>query len=317
MMVLNMSYKKNEFWPPPTEGPPRNLVGYGRHVPKVTWPEEARIVISLCLNIEEGSERSFAAGDGINEPKGETSRPYPADVRDLATESVFEYGSRAGVFRILRLFDDYQIKCTTFAVAVALAINPEVAEWLIESGHEICSHGWRWSEQWTMSRNEERESIQRAIDLFEEVCGTRPFGWYSRWGPSINTRELLVEAGFIYDSDAYNDDLPYHVTVKGKKHLVIPYTLTHNDGRYVSGHYGGPADFLDYTRRAFDYLWEEGETHPRMMSIGLHPRWVGQPSRASALEDFIKYALNKGQVWFARRIDVANWWNDHYSSFER
>jgi peptidoglycan/xylan/chitin deacetylase (PgdA/CDA1 family) len=308
---------KEEFWPKPPVGPPRYHVGYGRRVPKVRWPNNARIAISLCFNIEEGSERSFAYGDGVNEPRGEQIRTFGPGIRDLATESVFEYGSRAGVFRIFRLLDHYNLKCTAFAAAVALAVNRDAADWLMESGHEVCSHGWRWSEQWTMSREEERERIYWAIELFEKVYGTRPVGWYSRWGPSINTRELLVEAGFLYDSDAYNDDLPYYVEVKGKNHLVIPYSFTHNDGRFVSGQYSSPTDFFDYLRRAFDYLWEEGETHPRMMSIGLHPRWVGQPARTSALRDFLKYALGREKVWFARRVDIAHWWNDHHLEFEK
>ncbi len=304
-------------WPAPAEGPDRDLIGYGRHVPKVTWPNGARVAVSLCLNYEEGSERTWHAGDNVNENSGENHRVFSANVRNLAMESVFEYGSRAGVHRILRMFDELDVKCTAFAAAVALAVNREVADWMVDAGHEICSHGWRWSEQWTMTRDEERERIQMAIALFEEVCGQRPSGWYSRYGPSINTRELLVDAGFTYDSDAYNDDLPYFSQVKGKRHLIVPYSMTYNDGRFHSGHLGGPDDFFSITRRGFDYLWEEGATHPRMMSIGLHPRWIGQAGRASALREFIEHALGKGQVWFARRIDIANWWLEHHQEFER
>jgi peptidoglycan/xylan/chitin deacetylase (PgdA/CDA1 family) len=299
------------------DGPPRDLVGYGRHVPKVTWPNDARVAVSLCLNYEEGSERSFAAGDGAHEAGAETGSQVPAGMRDLALESMFEYGSRAGVFRLLRLFDTYQVRCTAFASAVALAANPEVAAWLAEAGHEVCSHGYRWSPQWTMSREAERESIEQALALFEQVCGARPVGWYSRYGPSVNTRELLVEAGFLYDSDAYNDDLPYYVKVGGRDHLVIPYSFVYNDGRYPSGHWAGPADFLDNTRRALDYLWAEGATHPRMMSIGLHARFAGQASRAAGLAEFIEYAQQRGGVWFARRDEIARWWAEHHRSFPR
>ncbi len=305
------------FWPPPARGPARDLLGYGCRVPRVRWPDGARVAVSLCLNIEEGSERTHATGDDMNEPKAETPRAFPREVRELTTESIFEYGSRAGVHRVLRLFDGYGVKCTAFAAAVALAINREVAAWLVDSSHEICSHGWRWSEQWTMTREEERETIQRAVELFHEVCGVKPVGWYSRYGPSVHTRELLAEAGFLYDSDAYNDDLPYFTEVKDRRHLVIPYSTVLNDGRFAGGPYGSPGDFFDYTRRALDYLWGEGETHPRMMSIGLHPRWIGQPSRASALRDFIEYALGKGKVWFAKRVDIANWWLTHHAEFER
>jgi peptidoglycan/xylan/chitin deacetylase (PgdA/CDA1 family) len=307
----------SDFWPAPASGPVRDFVGYGRDIPVVRWPHDARVVVSLCLNYEEGSERSFAAGDGVNENSGENSRSFPANVRNLAMESVFEYGSRAGVHRVLRLFDSLGVKCTAFAAAVALACNRQVAEWMVESGHEICSHGWRWSEQWTMSREEEAERIDKAVRLFEEVCGVRPEGWYSRYGPSVNTRELLVEAGFLYDNDAYNDDLPYFTDVKGKRHLVIPYSMTYNDGRFNSAHFGDPEGFAHLLKRAFDYYWEEGETHPKMMSIGLHPRWIGQAARTSALRDFIEHAQKRGKVWFARRADIARWWIEHHASFPR
>jgi peptidoglycan/xylan/chitin deacetylase (PgdA/CDA1 family) len=307
----------SDFWPAPASGPVRDFVGYGRDIPVVRWPHDARVVVSLCLNYEEGSERSFAAGDGVNENSGENSRSFPANVRNLAMESVFEYGSRAGVHRVLRLFDSLGVKCTAYAAAVALACNRQVAEWMVESGHEICSHGWRWSEQWTMSREEEAERIDKAVRLFEEVCGVRPEGWYSRYGPSVNTRELLVEAGFLYDNDAYNDDLPYFTDVKGKRHLVIPYSMTYNDGRFNSAHFGDPEGFAHLLKRAFDYYWEEGETHPKMMSIGLHPRWIGQAARTSALRDFIEHAQKRGKVWFARRADIARWWIEHHASFPR
>ncbi len=307
----------SEFWPAPAVGPARDLVGYGRHLPRVRWPRGARVVVSLCLNYEEGSERTHAAGDNANENSGESGRAFPPGVRNLAMESNFEYGSRAGIHRLLRMFDDLGVPCTAFAAAVALACNREVAEWLVASGHEICSHGWRWSEQWTMTREEEAERIDKAVKLFQEVCGVRPEGWYSRYGPSINTRELLVEAGFLYDSDAYNDDLPHFTDVKGKQHLVVPYSMTYNDGRFHTGHFGDPEGWANLLRRAFDYYWDEGATHPKMMSIGLHPRWIGQAGRAAALRDFIVHAQRRGDVWFARRADIARWWLEHHESFPR
>jgi peptidoglycan/xylan/chitin deacetylase (PgdA/CDA1 family) len=171
---------------------------------------------------------------------------------------------------------------------------------------------------WTLSREEEREHMLEAIRLIEETCGERPQGWYCRYGPSVNTRELLVEeGGFVYDSDAYNDDLPYFTEVKGKRHLILPYTLAYNDGRFVLGDYSDPTSFFDYCKRGFDYLWDEGATHPKMMSVGLHSRWIGQAGRASALRDFLEYAHDKGDVWFARRIDIANYWLEHHEEFER
>jgi peptidoglycan/xylan/chitin deacetylase (PgdA/CDA1 family) len=298
-------------------GPRRDFVGYGRHVPKVTWPDDARVAVNLVVNYEEGSEVQMSA-DGRNESiLGEMSLGLESQYRDLALESVYEYGARAGIWRLQRVFDSRSIPTTVFAAAVALERNPQVASWLRDSGHEICSHGWRWEEVWRLSRDDEREHIDAAVKSFQETCGRRPLGWYCRYGPSVHTRELLVEeGGFTYDADAYNDDLPYYTEVLGRRHLIVPYSFTYNDARFVNSQgYGGPSDFLDNIKRGFDCLWEEGESHPRMMSIGLHPRLVGQASRAGALAEFLDYALNKGGVWFARRIDIAEWWNEHHLEF--
>lgn len=300
-------------------GPRRDFVGYGRHVPKVVWPEGARVAVSLCLNYEEGSENAMPAGDGRNEMMGEIPYAMDAQYRDLCVESVYEYGSRAGIWRLQRLLDAYNLPVTFYACAVALERNPDVADWIREAGHEPCSHGWRWEEVWTLSREQEKAHIDAAVETIERLTGERPRGWYCRYGPSVHTRELLVEeGGFVYDSDAYNDDLPYHVEVSGKEHLVLPYTLTYNDGRFAFPNgYTDPNAFFDHLKRGLDHLWEEGETHPRMMSIGLHPRFIGQAARISALRQFFDYALEKGDVWFARRLDIANWWQEHHESFAR
>ncbi|MFB3111511.1 MAG: polysaccharide deacetylase family protein [Gemmatimonadales bacterium] len=298
-------------------GPRRDFVGYGRHIPKVSWPDEARVAVNLVINYEEGSEVQMSA-DGRNESiLGEMSLGLESQYRDLALESVYEYGARAGIWRLQRMFDSRSIPTTVFAAAVALERNLEVARWLRDSEHEICSHGWRWEEVWRLTRDDERAHIDAAVKSFEETCGRRPLGWYCRYGPSVHTRELLVEeGGFTYDADAYNDDLPYTVEVLGRRHLIVPYSFTYNDARFVASQgYGSPSDFLDNIKRGFDYLWEEGESHPRMMSIGLHPRLVGQASRAGALAEFLDYARKKGGVWFARRIDIAEWWNDHFLEF--
>lgn len=308
-----------EFPDKEVRGPRRDVVGYGRHVPKVVWPDEARVAVSLVLNWEEGSEYSKAAGDDRNEGLAEIPYTMDPEFRDLAAESVYEYGSRAGVWRLQRLFDEFSVPITFFGAAVAFECNPEVSSWLQEAGHEPCSHGWRWEEVWTLSREEEKRHIDAAVASIAKTCGERPRGWYCRYGPSVHTRELLVEeGGFVYDSDAYNDDLPYYTEVNGNPHLVVPYSFTYNDGRYVlaQGH-SDPSSFFDQCRRGLDYLWEEGATHPRMMSIGLHSRWVGQAARASALKEFIEYALELGDVWFARRIDIAKWWSEHHEEFGR
>jgi len=292
-------------------GPGRDLVGYGRTPPQVQWPGGARLALSLVVNYEEGSERSLPE-DGQNEGLGEVVRAVGAEHRDLATESVYEYGSRAGVHRVLRVLGRYDARCTFFAAAVALERNPEVAAWVREAGHEPCSHGWRWSEEWLLGREAERERIDRAVASIARTCGERPVGWYSRWMPSVHTRELLVEeGGFLYDSNAYNDDLPYYVDVAGKPHLVVPYTLTYNDMRFVNGGVGGPTDFLDYCRRAVDFLREEGQDAPRMLSIGLHPRFIGQAGRASALRDLLEHVRTAGDVWIATRREIAEWWLAH------
>jgi peptidoglycan/xylan/chitin deacetylase (PgdA/CDA1 family) len=200
-----------------------------------------------------------------------------------------------------------------FAAAVALEANPDVGVWAAESDHDICGHGYRWSEDWTVSREEEAKRISLAVESITRSCGKRPAGWYNRWMPSEHTRELLVaEGGFAYDSNAYNDDLPYYVEVLGKPHLVVPYSLTYNDGAYAYGHLGGPDDFFSYCQRGLDYLWDEGETVPKMMSIGLHARLSGQAGRASALRDFIAYAQKKGGVWIAKRADIAAVWKSQF-----
>ena len=287
------------------------MVGYGTNRPGVEWPGGAKLAVSLCLNYEEGSERSFAFGDDMNEPNPEYNKQFPGDVRDLTTESLYEYGSRVGVHRLLDMLDEVEVTCTAFACAVALAVNPDVGERLVSSGHEICSHGLRWTELWTLDRDQERQHIRDAVELFERTVGLRPRGWYSRYGPSINTRELLVEEGFTYDCDAYNDDLPYYVDVGSTRHLVIPYSMMFNDGQF-GGRVGGPEEFLGYLVRGFDYLLMEARTSPKMMSIGIHPRIMGQAPRTSVLRDFLEYAQASGEVWFGRRDEIARIWLDQH-----
>jgi peptidoglycan/xylan/chitin deacetylase (PgdA/CDA1 family) len=230
-------------------GPQRDLVGYGRHIPRVVWPDRAKVVVNIVVNYEEGSEYSWAAGDSRNETLGEISYPIGSGYRDLSVESTYEYGSRAGIWRLMRLFDEHEIPCTFYACAMALERNPEVAQYLRESRHDFISHGWRWEEHWSLDRETEKRHIQWAIESFERTLGERPIGWYCRYGPSVDTRELVVEeSGFLYDSDAYNDDLPYFTTVNGKSHLVVPYSLTYND---LQGD-KSPDDFADFCTRAID-----------------------------------------------------------------
>lgn len=290
-------------------GPARDLVGYGRTPPAVRWPNDAKLVVNLVVNYEEGSEADWQL-DGRSEGRGEVDYAFPADTRNFAVESMFEYGSRAGIWRLLRILDEYQVPATFFACALAFELNPELAAAVRDAPHDICGHGWRWSEPWKLSREEERAEIQRAVASFTATCGKRPLGWYWRYSPTSHTRELLVqEGGFLYDSDAYNDDLPYYTRVAQRGHLVIPYSATYNDGQGDRS----PRTFLDYCTRAVDEYWREGAAgSPKFMSVGMHPRRMGQAARASALREFLEFAQAKGDIWFATRSDVARWWCAQY-----
>ncbi|WP_225824044.1 polysaccharide deacetylase family protein [Streptomyces naphthomycinicus] len=294
---------------------PRDLVGYGRHIPRVTWPDQAKVAVNFVVNYEEGSEHYERLGDRSTDGMAELNWYLPAPHRDFAMEAVYEYGSRAGIWRLLNIFGDYSVPVTFFATGKALELNREVAAAIGELGHEPCSHGYRWSEPWHMTREEEAEQIRRAIESIRETTGTRPVGWYWRYSSTPWTRELLAdEGGFLYDSETYNDDLPYFTEVSGRRHLVIPYTQTYNDTRFTvaEGGFGSPTDFFDYMRRGLDELHLEGQRgFPKMMTIGLHARLAGQAGRANAVREFIEYALDKGDVWFARRDAIATWWIEH------
>jgi peptidoglycan/xylan/chitin deacetylase (PgdA/CDA1 family) len=289
----------------------RDLVGYGRHVPTVGWPGGARIAISVVVNYEEGSELSFAMGDPDQETITEWgSYSMPPGVRNLAMETMHEYGSRVGIWRIFDLLDLYGITATFYACAVALEQAPQVAAEIVKGRHCVVSHGYRWEETFRLSREEEAEHIRLAVASFERTVGRRPMGWYCRYGPSVNTRELVVaEGGFRYDCDAYNDDLPYFLDVAGTRHLVVPYTPDINDFRFwqTPGMVTGD-QFFTYLKDSFDVLYEEGSRHPRMMSIGLHPRIIGRPGRIGGLARFVEYAQRFGDVAFLTRDEIAEWW---------
>jgi peptidoglycan/xylan/chitin deacetylase (PgdA/CDA1 family) len=287
------------------EGPPREFVGYGEHPPVVRWPGGAKVAVQIVVNYEEGSEKSYPMGDGVNDVLHEI--PFHLEgIRDLCVESVYEYGSRAGIWRLFRVFDTAGVPVTFFASAVALERNPAVAVKLAGRGDEAAGHGFRWSNHFEMTREEEREAIRLGIESIVRTVGTRPLGWYCR-EMSVNTRELLVEdGGFFYDSECYNDDLPYWTRVQGRPHLVVPYSLIVNDARYVLAQgYASPEHFFEYAKASVDRLLDDGDDCARMMSIGLHPRFSGQPPRADALARFIDYARGLDGVTFLRRIDIA------------
>ncbi|MCH8074827.1 MAG: allantoinase PuuE [SAR324 cluster bacterium] len=288
----------------------RDFVGYGEHPPRVEWPGKARVALSMVVNYEEGSEYSFAFGDRLQEGYKEYPKTMPEGVRDFANESTYEYGSRVGFWRILRIFKKHEAPATFYACALALERNPAAARAITAHGHEVCCHGYRWEEVFRKSEEEERADIHKAVASLRETTGERPVGWYSRYSPSVHTRRLLMEeGGFAYDSDSYCDDLPYYVQVDGKPFLILPYTLETNDIRFwAGGGFSTADDFFAYMRDALDTLWEEGAETPKMMSVGLHMRIIGRPARARALDKFLAYARAKGGVWITRRIDIAKAW---------
>lgn len=297
-------------------GPRRDFVGYGQYPPLVRWPGDALVAINLVVNYEEGGEYSLG-DDGINDTWGEYSFQYGPEIRDLGTETHMEYGSRVGIWRICRLIDRYEIAATFNACALALERNPPLCAWLRERNHDVLGHGYRWYGPDTgpgaaMTRDAERAEIDRAVESLRRTTGQRVRGWMVRSFPTVHTRELLVEeGGFRYDSDANNDELPYYVTAAGQPFLVVPYTKVHNDVRYlIPPTYASPRHFGETLRLGLDYLLDEARNGlgGKMMSIGVHSRWSGQPARASGLRDFIEYALSQPDVAFMRRIDIAEFW---------
>jgi putative urate catabolism protein len=295
----------------PRAGYPRDLVGYGKTPPDPRWPGNARIALQIVMNYEEGGERSILHGDREAEAfLTEVVGMQPlARVRNLQVESMYEYGSRAGLWRLLRMFATRGIEISVFAVAMALERHPEAAAAIVEAGHEVVSHGWRWIDYQHVSEKVEREHMRRAIESLTRVTGQRPLGWYTgRLSP--NTRRLVVEeGGFLYDADAYDDDLPYWTEVARTPHLVVPYTLDNNDMKFgLPGGFGTGEDWLTYVRDAFDVLYAEGAEHPKMMSVGLHMRLMGRPGRAAALARFLDHVERHDRVWICRRVDIARHW---------
>ena len=292
----------------------RDFIGYGENPPNIVWPNKAKIAISVVVNYEEGSEYSLLDGDTHHETNNEVPSPVPLNQRDLFNESFFEYGSRVGVWRLLNLFERYGVKTTFYCCAVALERNPEVARAIVERGHEVCGHGYRWQEYHSMDRDSELDSIRRTVESLERTTGVRPVGWFTRYGPSLNTRELVAgEEGFIYDSCSMNDDLPYFVRVNEAPWLVVPYSFETNDARFWRGGLVSVNDFFEYLKDTFDCLYEEGQSSPKMMSVGLHCRITGRPARSRAVQRFLEYASGFPDVWFARRDEIASHWLSNYN----
>jgi allantoinase len=303
---------------PPDCDYPRDLAGYGAVPPHPRWPGSARIAVQFVLNYEEGAENCVLHGDAASETFLSEIIGAPAfTARHLSMESLYEYGARAGVWRLLRLFEQRGIPVTVFGVAMALARNPAVVDAFLAAGHEIASHGWRWISYQDVDEAVEREHIARAVDTITRLTGTPPAGWYTG-RDSPRTRRLVVEhGGFAYDADSYADDLPYWTEVPARAgttpHLVVPYTLDTNDMRFATPQGFNSGDqFFAYLRDAFDTLYAEGDPQgldaPKMLSIGLHARLVGRPGRTMALARFLDHVQRHDAVWIARRIDIARHW---------
>lgn len=288
----------------------RDLCGYAGQPPHPHWPDGARVAVQFVLNVEEGAESSVINDDAGSEALLHELPGRPARVgeRDPSVESMYEYGSRAGFWRILDLFRARELPLTAFVVGRALEINPQLGRALVEAGHEVAGHGYRWIDYHGIGEDTERRHLRRTIEIIGRVCGHRPVGWYTG-KVSLNTRRLLrEEGGFLYDSDSYSDDLPYWLPGT-PPHLVIPYSLVTNDVRYLLPNGCGSGEaFFSLLRDAFDLLWQEGARLPKMMSVGLHGRISGHPARAMALARFLDYVRNREGVWVCRREEIARHW---------
>ncbi len=295
---------------------PRDMIGYGRDTPKVTWPNGARVAVQFVINYEEGAENCLLHGDKASESfLSENVGAVPIEgMRHMNMESFYEYGSRAGFWRLHDLFVNRGLPVTVFGVAMALVRNPNIVEAMLAADWEIASHGYRWIDYQFVDVKVEREHLKKAIEIHQQVTGERPQGWYlGRSSPA--TRDLVLEeGGFLYDSDSYADDLPYWVNSDtDKPHLVVPYSLDNNDMRFASIQgFNSGEQFFNYLKDAFDTLYEEGESAPKMMSIGLHCRLIGRPGRFRSLVRFLDYIQKHPKVWICRRLDIAKHWVENH-----
>jgi allantoinase len=296
---------------------PRDLAGYGREPPDAAWPGDARIALQFVINYEEGAESCVLHGDATSETflsEIVGAAPYE-NQRHMNMESLYEYGARAGFWRLHRLFSERKVAVTVFGVAMAMARNPAAVDAMRESGWEIASHGYRWIDYQQIDEETEREHLQKAIEVHREVTGERPLGWYlGRCGPNSN-RLVAEEGGFIYTADSYADDLPYWDRFFDPPQLVVPYTLDANDMRFATPQgFNSGTQFFDYLKDSFDILYAEGASKPRMMSVGLHCRLAGRPGRTAALLRFLDYVESHDKVWIARRIDIARHWQSQHAA---
>lgn len=289
----------------------RDFIGYGANPPDPKWPGNARLAVNFVVNYEEGSEYSVPDGDGRSE--GTLTDAGASDTgvggRDLAAESMFEYGSRVGFWRLHNAFVKRGIPLTVSAAALALERNPEAARAITRAGHDVLCHGWRWVNQFQLSEEEERAHIHKALASFRNTIGRQPSGWYCRYGPSLNTRHLLAQTGqFLYDSNSYSDELPYWENVAGRAHLVVPHTFANNDNKFARGWFAHSGHFFNWMRDAFDVMWAEGADQPKLMSISLHLRVSGHPARFAGVAKLLDYIQSQPDVWLCTREQVAQHW---------
>jgi len=286
---------------------PRDFLGYGAHLPPITWPEGQRVAVSFVVNFEEGAEFSVGAGDAVNEAVYEVIDRQKG--HDLCIESHFEYGTRVAYWRIVDLFERFGACFTLSTCGRAAEVSPWLARDAFARGHEVAAHGYRWESHADMSPEIERAQIHQALDTIAQITGRRPVGWHTRSSPTVNTRRLLVEAGMLYDSDAYNDDTPYFVRVNGQRHLVLPYAFDTNDMQFQhTQRFDTAGRFAEYVCNAFDWLWEEGSCMPRMLSVGLHLRMIGRAGRMLALQRILEHMRRRGGAWMTSREAIARHW---------
>ena len=294
----------------------RDMIGYGSAGKKITWPNNSKIAVQIVLNYEEGAENCVLNGDKKSEVfLSEIIGAPSIKGRHINMESLYEYGSRCGFWRLHRLFQEKKIPITIFGVGMALEKNPEVCKAIKDSNYEVASHGWRWIDYQKIGKSIEKKHMKLAIETHKKIFGERPLGWYTgRCSP--NTRDLVfADGGFLYDSDSYSDDLPYWEVRNKKKQLIIPYTLDNNEMRFATNQGFNSGDqFFNYLKDSFDVLYEEGNKNPKMMSVGLHCRLIGKPGRIQSLKKFLDYILKHEDVWICKRIDIAKHWIKNYSN---
>ena len=293
----------------------RNMIGYGSRGKNISWPNNAKLALQIVLNYEEGGENSILNGDKYSETfLSEIIGAKAIKGRHISMESIYEYGSKAGFWRLDKLFKENKIPVTIFGVGLALKQNPEVCNAIKNGDYEIAAHGYRWIDYQDIKKSVEKKHMQQAIKIIKDIFGSRPSGWYTgRCSP--NTRDLVFEdGGFLYDSDSYSDDLPYWEERGKKKQLIVPYTLDNNDMRFATNQGFNTGDhFYNYLKDSFDVLYEEGKTNPKMMSVGLHCRLIGRPGRIQSLKRFIDYVSKFDDIWICKRVDIAKHWIKNYS----